>query len=79
MNIDQSDPEASDLVRRLFPTAEVGHYTVWQRLGDHWAHLLHRFGIHNNIWTYQVDLTDWPMSVPPSKRLECSICHRPAE
>ena len=48
------------MVSELFPSAEIRGYTVWQQLGRHWARLLHRFGGHDDIWTYRigVDLAD---------------------
>lgn len=90
MNIDQNDPAALDLVREIFPNVEIRAYTVWHRLGRLWARFQHRFGNHDDVWTYRigVDMADRfeEMSLvigkplnPAAvivKQLECSVCHR---
>lgn len=89
MNIDQTDREAVALVQEIFPTAIVQPYTVAQQLGHRWARLLHRFGIHDEVWTYKVGVDsatgfkERPVVIGKPipgmvivKMLECSICGR---
>jgi hypothetical protein len=70
-----SDPEAVEIVRSMFPDAEILPYTRWQRVVRRWNRILEYLGLHDFVATYIVEDVGGRRVV--LKQYLCSICHRP--